>query len=86
MSNELKHESLVETINRNRGTFIELSDKLIKVNHLMPKNLSDWIMEDFEFTSEKYEKTVLSYLRQFASEFQLDVYAYTVGRSRRSKI
>lgn len=44
----------------------------------MPKNLSDWIMEDFEFTSEKYEETVLSYLRQFASEFQLDVYAYTV--------
>ncbi len=79
MSNELKQEGLVESINKNRGTFIELSDKLIKVNQLMPKNLSDWIMDDFEFTSEKYEETVLLYLRQFASEFELDVYAYPIA-------
>lgn len=78
MSNELKQEGLVESINKNRGTFIELSEKLIKVNQIVPKNLSDWHMTDFEFTPEKYEETVLSYLRSFASSFQLEVYSYLV--------
>jgi hypothetical protein len=78
MSHEFKHESLVESINRNRGTFIELSDKLIKVNQMIPKNLSDWVLEDFEFTPEHYEETVLLYLKRFASDFQIDVYSYLV--------
>lgn len=78
MSNELKQEGLIENINKNRGTFIELSEKLIRVNQLMPKNLSDWIMDDFEFTPGKYEEAVLSYLGQFAADFRLDVYAYMV--------
>lgn len=78
MSNEFKQESLVESINKNRGTFIELSEKLIKVNQLMPRNLSDWNMQGFDFTLEKYEEAVLSYLRLFGSEFLLDVYSYTV--------
>lgn len=81
MSNELKQESLVESINKNRGTFIELSEKLIKVNQTVPKNMSDWHMDEFHFTPEKYEESVLSYLKNFASTFQLDVYSYMVESS-----
>lgn len=81
MSNELKQEGLVESINKNRGTFIELSEKLIKVNQIVPKNMSDWHMDDFQFTPEKYEESVLSYLRSFASSFQFDVYSYMVESS-----
>ncbi|HIW35149.1 MAG TPA: type II toxin-antitoxin system SpoIISA family toxin [Candidatus Paenibacillus intestinavium] len=81
MSNELKQEGLVESINKNRGTFIELSEKLIKVNQIVPKNMSDWHMDEFQFTAEKYEESVLAYLRSFASSFQLDVYSYMVESS-----
>lgn len=81
MSNELKQEGLVESINKNRGTFIELSEKLIKVNQIVPKNMSDWHMDEFQFTPEKYEESVLAYLRSFASSFQLDVYSYMVESS-----
>lgn len=81
MSNELKQESLVETINKNRGTFIELSEKLIKVNELMPKSEQQWHLDEFEFTPEKYEEFVLTYLRNFTSAFQLDVYSYMVESS-----
>jgi hypothetical protein len=81
MSNELKQESLVESINKNRGTFIELSEKLIKVNEMMPKSEQKWHLEEFEFTPEKYEEFVLSYLRNFTSSFQLDVYSYMVNSS-----
>ncbi|WP_158318812.1 type II toxin-antitoxin system SpoIISA family toxin [Robertmurraya kyonggiensis] len=80
-SNELKQESLVESINKNRGTFIELSEKLIKVNELMPKSDQKWHLDEFEFTPEKYEEFVLSYLRNFTSSFQLDVYSYLVESS-----
>lgn len=85
MTNELKQESLVESINKNRGNFIELSEKLIKVNVMMPKNLSDWHMDGFEFTPEKYEQVVLSYLKKYASTFQMDVYAYNVEASPNEK-
>jgi len=81
MTNELKQEGLVESINKNRGTFIELSEKLIKVNEMMPKNLSDWHMDDFQFTPEKYEETVSSYLRTFALNFHLDIFSYQVEAS-----
>ncbi len=81
MSNELKQESLVESINKNRGTFIELSEKLIKVNEMMPKSEQKWHLEEFQFTPEKYEEFVLSYLRNFASSFHLDVYSYMVESS-----
>ncbi|EIT85255.1 hypothetical protein A374_10945 [Fictibacillus macauensis ZFHKF-1] len=81
MSNELKQESLVESINKNRGTFIELSEKLIKVNEMMPKSNMTWHVEEFQFTPEKYEEFVLSYLRNFAASFQLDVYSYMVASS-----
>lgn len=80
-TNELKQESLVESINKNRGTFIELSEKLIKVNELMPKSDQKWHLDEFEFTPEKYEEFVLSYLRNFTSSFQLDVYSYLVESS-----
>jgi hypothetical protein len=81
MSNELKQESLVESINKNRGTFIELSEKLIKVNEMMPKSEQKWHLDEFQFTPEKYEEFVLSYLRNFASSFHLDVYSYMVESS-----
>ncbi|MBS4207376.1 type II toxin-antitoxin system SpoIISA family toxin [Bacillus sp. FJAT-50079] len=81
MSNELKQESLVESINKNRGTFIELSEKLIKVNELMPKSEQKWHLEEFEFTPETYEEFVLSYLRNFTSSFHLEVYSYMVESS-----
>jgi hypothetical protein len=81
MSNELKQESLVESINKNRGTFIELSEKLIKVNEMMPKSEQKWHLDEFQFTPEKYEEFVLSYLRNFASSFHLDVYSYMVEPS-----
>lgn len=60
MSNELKQESLVESINKNRGTFIELSEKLIKVNETMPKREQKWRLDGFEFTPEIYEEFVVS--------------------------
>lgn len=81
MSNELKQESLVETINKNRGTFIELSEKLIRVNEIMPKSEKKWQVDEFEFTPEKYEEFVVNYLRNFASSFELDVYSYIVPSS-----
>lgn len=86
MSNELKQESLVESINKNRGTFIELSEKLIKVNEMMPKSELKWHLEEFEFTPEKYEEFVLSYLKNFTSSFQLDLYSYMVESSTEEKI
>lgn len=85
MTNELKQEGLVESINKNRGTFIELSEKLIKVNQIVPKNLSDWHMDDFQFTPEKYEESILAYLRSFASSFQFEVYSYIVESSSDEK-
>lgn len=85
-SNELKQESLVESINKNRGTFIELSEKLIKVNELMPKSDQKWHLDEFEFTPEKYEEFVLAYLRNFTSSFQLDVYSYLVESSADEEI
>lgn len=81
MANELKQETLVESINKNRGAFVELSEKLIKVNEMMPKSEMKWQMDQFEFTPEKYEDYVLSYLRNFASPFNLDVYSYRVESS-----
>jgi len=81
MANELKQETLVESINKNRGAFVELSEKLIKVNEMMPKSEMKWQVDKFEFTPEKYEDYVLSYLRNFASSFNLDVYSYRVESS-----
>lgn len=81
MANELKQETLVESINKNRGAFVELSEKLIKVNEMMPKSEMKWQVDQFEFTPEKYEDYVLSYLRNFASTFNLDVYSYRVESS-----
>jgi hypothetical protein len=81
MSNELKQESLVESINKNRGTFIELSEKLIKVNEMMPKSEQTWNLDEFDFTPEKYEEIILAYLRNFASTFKLEVYSYMVESS-----
>lgn len=81
MSNELKHESLVESIHKNRGTFIELSEKLIKVNEMMPKSKQQLHLSEFEFTPEKYEDFVLTYLKQFTSAFELDVFSYMVESS-----
>ncbi|MCA1064763.1 type II toxin-antitoxin system SpoIISA family toxin [Rossellomorea aquimaris] len=78
MANELKQESLVESIKKNRGTFIELSDKIIKVNEIMPKSNQKWHLEEFEFTPESYEDFVLDYLKTFASTFHFDVYSYIV--------
>ncbi|WP_053366730.1 type II toxin-antitoxin system SpoIISA family toxin [Bacillus sp. FJAT-27245] len=81
MTNELQHESLVESINKNRGAFIELSDKLLKVNQMMPKSAAKWQLDEFDFTPEKYEESVLSYLKTFASSFHLEVYSYMVESS-----
>lgn len=81
MSNELKQEGLVESINKNRGTFIELSEKLIKVNQTMPKSMLDWHIDEFEFSPENYEEAVLSYLSDFTVTFQLDLYSYMVEAS-----
>ncbi len=81
MSNELKQEGLVESINKNRGTFIELSEKLIKVNQMMPKSETLWQVDEFDFTPEKYEEFVLAYLRNFTSSFHLDVFSYRVESS-----
>lgn len=81
MSNELKQENLVESINKNQDTIVELSEKLIKVNEMMPKSEMKWQVDEFEFTPEKYEEYVLSYLRNFGSSFNLDVYSYHVESS-----
>ncbi len=81
MSNEFKQEELVQTINKNRGTFIELSEKLIKVNETMPKSMVPWQVDDFDFSFEKYEEFVLSYLQTFTSTFDLDLFAYYVESS-----
>ncbi|CEG27755.1 type II toxin-antitoxin system SpoIISA family toxin [Bacillus sp. B-jedd] len=81
MSNELKQENLVESINKNQDTIVELSEKLIKVNEMMPKSEIKWQVDEFEFTPEKYEEYVLSYLRNFGSSFNLDVYSYHVESS-----
>lgn len=81
MSNELKQEELVQTINKNRGTFIELSEKLIKVNETMPKSKAQWQLDEFDFSSEKYEEFVSSYLKTFTSTFGLDLYSYYVQSS-----
>lgn len=78
MANELKQESLVENINKNQGAFVDLSEKLIKVNEMMPKSEMKWQVDEFEFTPDKYEEDVLSYLNNFATEFRLDVYSYLV--------
>lgn len=40
----------------------------------------------FEFTPEKYEENVLAYLKNFASEFHLDVYSYLVESSNDENI
>lgn len=81
MANELKQETLVESIKKNRGAFVELSEKLIKVNEMVPKSEMKWQVDEFEFTPEKYEEYVLSYLKNFASSFNLDVYSYMVESS-----
>jgi Toxin SpoIISA, type II toxin-antitoxin system len=81
MTNELQQESLVESINKNRGAFVELSDKLLKVNQMMPKSEEKWLVDEFEFTPEKYEESVLSHLKNFASSFHLEVYSYMVESS-----
>lgn len=78
MANELKQESLVENINKNQEAFVDLSEKLIKVNEMMPKSEMKWQVDEFEFTPEKYEEDVLSYLNNFATDFRLDVYSYLV--------
>lgn len=81
MANELKQESLVENINKNQGAFVVLSEKLLKVNEMMPKSEMKWQVDEFEFTPEKYEERVLDYLKNFATEFHLDVYSYLVEAS-----
>ena len=86
MTHELKQEELVQTINKNRGTFIELSEKLIKVNEIMPKSNVPWQVEDFDFSYEKYEEFVLSYLKTFTSTFELDLYCYYVESSSENNI
>ena len=84
MSNELRQESLVETINKNRGTFIELSEKLMVVNEIMPKNQQKWHVEigedegEFNFSLEKFDEFVLSYLNNFGNRFKMEIYSYTV--------
>lgn len=86
MSHELKQEELVQTLNKNRGTFIELSQKLIKVNEIMPKSNVPWQVENFDFSYEKYEEFVLSYLKTFTSTFELDLYSYYVESSSENNI
>ena len=86
MSHELKQEELVQTLNKNRGTFIELSQKLIKVNEIMPKSNVPWQVENFDFSYEKYEEFVLSYLKTFTSTFELDLYSYYVESSLENNI
>ena len=86
MSHELKQEELVQTINKNRGTFIELSEKLIKVNQTMPKSGALWQVDNFDFSYEKYEEFVLSYLKTFTSTFELDLYSYYVMSSEDNEV
>ncbi|MBK3493863.1 type II toxin-antitoxin system SpoIISA family toxin [Viridibacillus sp. YIM B01967] len=86
MSNELKQEELVQTINKNRGTFIELSEKLIKVNETMPKSLAPWQVDEFDFSFDKYEEFVLLYLKTFTSSFGLDLYSYYVESSNDNSV
>lgn len=86
MSNELKQETIVESINRNRGAFVELSNKLIKVNEIMPKSELKWQVDEFDFSPDKYEESICSYLTNFASEFDLDVYSYMVESSEEDSI
>lgn len=86
MSHELKQEELVQTINKNRGTFIELSEKLIRVNETMPKSNAPWQVDEFDFSYEKYEEFVLSYLKAFTSTFELDLYSYYVESSAESNV
>ncbi|MCM3188900.1 type II toxin-antitoxin system SpoIISA family toxin [Bacillus subtilis] len=81
MSNEFKQEELVETINKNRGTFIDLSQKLIKINEFMPKKGQRWVIDEideFDFSVAKYEEFALSYLSTFTSDFGMDIYSYIV--------
>ncbi|WP_442637903.1 type II toxin-antitoxin system SpoIISA family toxin [Rossellomorea marisflavi] len=84
LSNELKPDSLVETITKNRDTFIDLSDKLIAVNEIMPKSQQKWHVEigeekgEFNFSLEKFDNFVLSYLNNFGSRFKMEIYSYTV--------
>lgn len=86
MSNELKQEELVQTINKSRGTFIELSEKLIKVNEIMPKSEASLQVTEFDFSYEKYDDLVMSYLRNFTSSFELDLYSYYVESSTENNI
>ncbi|MFJ7933380.1 type II toxin-antitoxin system SpoIISA family toxin [Sporosarcina sp. NPDC096371] len=86
MSQEFKQEELVQTINKNRGTFIELSEKLIKVNEIMPKSNAPWQVDEFDFSYEKYEEFVLSYLKTFTSTFELDLFSYYVESSAESSV
>lgn len=86
MANELKQETLVENINKNQGAFVLLSEKVLKVNEMMPKSEMKWQVDEFDFTPEKYEENVLAYLKNFASEFHLDVYSYLVESSNDENI
>ncbi|SEO06513.1 Toxin SpoIISA, type II toxin-antitoxin system [Terribacillus saccharophilus] len=85
MTNELKQETLVEKINKNYDSLSELSNKLIKVNEMMPRGIR-WEFGDFDYSAEAYEDYALDYLRNYTDEFKLEIYSYFVESSEASEV
>lgn len=78
---ELKQNDVAQNIKSKRATVIKLNEKIQEVNRIMPKANEPWSLdglEDFDFSSEKYEQFMLNYLNRFTEPFKMNLYMYYV--------
>lgn len=81
MSHELKQEQLAETIEKNEGSIQVLTEKILCVNKVMPKASQPWEVDSFDFSYDAYEEYLLSYLRAYTNQFNINIFSYYVESS-----
>jgi len=78
LNSELKHEDLTQTLEKNEGTLHLLTDKIICVNDWMPKPTLAWRAEQFDFSLDAYEDSLIKNLEVYTNEFNINLYSYHV--------
>ncbi len=81
MNNELKQEELEEDVVQKSQTVENLTSKLFAVNQSMNQLYSDWELDDFDYSFEKYRKNFEKYLDTFCVKFGMHLYLYEIEKT-----
>ncbi|WP_114167056.1 type II toxin-antitoxin system SpoIISA family toxin [Exiguobacterium sp. TNDT2] len=79
LTNELKHEQVEETFDKNRGAYEDLLSKLNKMNEVIEDNEEFFQTEVMDFTDpENYVSFINDYLEDFIQESTAKSYIYYI--------